>query len=189
MQNYNEILNHHLAEQIAIEEHLSAKIEQALGEIREESFVDVKDLLSNIREVLGANYTLLNKAMDKLYEDPEPVEQKAPNGTLTNGKLHEQEKSLERKKGKISKMLREIYSDLSMIAVANTQLHTVGLAYNNDDVAELALRQLENLAALVVKVGEIVPEILTRELMIDEPEIDLAIAQKALANTRMIWKF
>jgi len=188
MASYKKIINQHLAAQIDIEEHFSAKIQEALEEIREESFVDVKDLLIRIREVLESNYTLLNKAMDK-YDEPEPVQHNGHAGSGTNGAILDQAKSLEKKRSQVSRILRELYSDLNKITVANTQLYTMGLAFKSEDVAELAMKHLEELAPLVIKVCEIVPEVITRELKMDEPQIDITVAQKALADTRILWKF
>jgi hypothetical protein len=88
----------------------------------------------------------------------------------------------------ISRILRDDYAALNHVTISTTQLHTLALSLGARDVAELALTHLENLAPLVVKIGELIPSVTTRELVKEFPSVDQGVAQTALLNTKRAWK-
>lgn len=185
MDNHSEVLKQQLSEQIALEEHLCKIIEEQLSEIDEVEFADARVLLSNTCKVLERHFTPLNRLLDKLDEGLSQASQfkaEPGNGNGTNMNLQDQ------RSRRISKILRDDYSALNLITISNTLLHTTALALDSKEIADTALSHLENLTPLVVQIGELMPEVVARELQSESSKIDLGVAQTALKNARLAWR-
>lgn len=187
MNNFDEHLIQFMREQIALEEHLGRIIEEQIAEIHETDFSDAKNLLINIRDNLERHFEPLNELLDKLEQEALEAKSKATlvGKASLNGLAPG---TAQRKTWRVSRMLRDDYSALSLIAINNTLLHTTALALGCQEVAEIALRHLHNLAPLVIKMADLLPEIITRELRNESPDVDLTIAQTALKNTKLAWR-
>lgn len=179
MSKLNDILKQYLAEQIGLEEHLCRVIEEQISEFSETDFGDAKDLLVSTREVLENHFIPLNELLDKLECDAIKV--------VTPASLGKGPEKIRIKK-RISTILRDNYSALNLITMSNTLLHTMALALDCQEVADIALKHLRNLAPLVKQIGKILPEAVTRELNAESAIIDLTIAQVALNNIRLAWQ-
>jgi hypothetical protein len=184
MENHYKGLHQLLSEQIALEEELSFKIREQLAEINETDFVEVTRLLKQTYDTLERHYAPLNNLLDKL----DGVAKLAREETITsNGVGLDIKPESEPKIPKISRMLREDYSALSNITFSNAQLHTIALALESRDTADLALEHLKNLMPLVFQVEELVPEVIMRELMAESLKVDISVAEIAQNNTRLAW--
>lgn len=81
-----------------------------------------------------------------------------------------------------SKMLRDDYTALSMIASGYTMLHTYALAEENDELANFTQESLTRVAQLITETSEVLPHIVA-------DEIDAShIADQAEKNTQKAWK-
>lgn len=183
--NHVDILKQQLSEQIALEEHLVKIIEDQISDIDDTNFADAKNLLTKTREALESQFTPLNELLDKLERDALTDRKRAIAG---NGGGFKSPLILEQENRRISRILRDDYSALNLITISNTLLHTMALALNCQEVAEIALKHIENLAPLVVKIGELMPEVIARELYSDSPTINQSVAQTALKNIQLAWR-
>jgi hypothetical protein len=68
-------------------------------------------------------------------------------------------------------------------------LHTVALAAEQPEVAEMALNHLRNYAPMVMEIGRIVPRVVMQEL-VHEGKISgsIGVADEAAENTQMAWR-
>jgi hypothetical protein len=184
-----EILIEHLArnlrEQLALEEDIYRNIKSKIDLIDEIEYADARHLLSQTCLVLEKQFKPLNESVDKLEEssfaDP----------SLTyhsNGSDHDILSAAAKRQGKISRILQDAYLALNGVTISNTALHTTALALDAHDIAHLALKQLQNLAPLVVQIGRLMPEVIARELHKESANIDISIAQQALKNVQLAWK-
>ena len=185
MKGNQDVLEQQLREQIALEEHLCKAIQEQVEEIRGAEFADARTLLQKTCEALELHFTPLNKLLDGL--DQVARHEKAKAISRNGGGLIDHLAQGVPKQS-LSKILRDDYSALNLVTISNTLLHTTALALEAKEVASTALKHLENLAPLVVRIGEIVPEVITRELRSGSPNIDLAVAQTALKNTQLAWR-
>jgi hypothetical protein len=160
-------------------------IEHQISEIDESGFSDAKNILIETKEVLDQHYTPLNNALDQLERDAELTRKITAEG---NGDNSLSLVSRSRERERISSLLRNNYSALNLITMGNTLLHTTALALGCQEVALIALKHLENLAPLVVKMGALLPDVAIRELRRESADIDLAIAAVALKNTQAVWR-
>ncbi|GEM_PF-3119370 len=191
MGKVNSLLKKYLEEQIGLEENLFKVIEQQIAEIDDTEFADAKRLLTETKQVLERHYVPLNKALDQLEKDADIAIRNAADNNGHNGHNgHNPDSSFiqNKKRRLISRLLRDNYSALNLVTMGNTLLYTTALALGCQEVASIALKHLENLAPLVVKIGELLPDVATRELRSESAEVDLAIAQLALKNTQAVWR-
>lgn len=184
MENTNDILMQHLSEQMALEEHVCRTIEDLISEIDDTQYSDAKNLLTKTTKVLQGHFTLLNELLDKLEKDALVVGWTPP-AVGNGGGYDTPSTNREQRKERVSRKLRDVYSALNLLTISNTLLHTTALALDCQEVATVALTHLENVAALIVKIGELVPDVVARELRTESPKIDLSVAQIALKNIQL----
>ena len=92
------------------------------------------------------------------------------------------------RKDPVSRMLRDDYTALALATISYTQLHTTGLAYQEQEVADVALKHLEDLTPLVIRINEIMPNVVAAELMDEGSGIETEVAGEAVENTQQAWK-
>ena len=91
------------------------------------------------------------------------------------------------RKDPVSRIMRDNYTALAMSTISYTQLHTTGLAFGDQTVADLALRHLEALTPLVMQINQVMPGIVTEELK-DDGSVNTGAASEATENTQQAWK-
>ena len=92
------------------------------------------------------------------------------------------------RKDPVSRILRDGYVALNMSSVSYTMLHTTGLAYHDQAVADLALSHLQQLTPLIMRYNEIIPNVVAAELADEGPGIDTGVGSEAIENTQQAWK-
>jgi hypothetical protein len=184
--NLSLLLQQRIGEQIGIEEQLCRVIAQQLLELENTPFAEARDLLRQTQQLLEEQFAPLNQLLDRLEQDA--VRARELEITTNGSALISGSATYKKKWLPISQMLRDDYSALNLITISNTLLHTIALALDSSEVASLALKHLQDLAPLVIKIGAQVPEVVALELQAETGTIDLSVAQKALSNTRQAWQ-
>jgi len=92
------------------------------------------------------------------------------------------------RKDPVSKMLRDDYTALSMLATGYTMLHTHALAADNDDLASIALNHLGEITPVITEISRVLPLIVAREANDLDSDKSEEIGQKAMENTQKMWK-
>lgn len=87
----------------------------------------------------------------------------------------------------LSKMIRDDYTALSMIAIGYTMLHTHALADEDQELAGLAENHLTQCTPLITEVSKLAPMTVAHELIDDHDRAE-EIGRKALGNTQAAWK-
>lgn len=91
------------------------------------------------------------------------------------------------RKDPLSRMLRDNYTASSMACVSLTMLQTTGLAFKDHQVAAYAESALKELTPLIMRLTEVVPAIVARELKQDSPEVDVAVSVQPVHTAREAW--
>jgi hypothetical protein len=92
------------------------------------------------------------------------------------------------RKDPVSKMLRDDYTALSMLATGYTMLHTHALAYDKDDLADIALKHLGEITPVITEISRVLPLVVARESNDLDRNKAEEIGQKAMENTQEMWK-
>ena len=137
------------------------------------------------KEDLERHFLPLNEILERLERSTitSQFQSVSSNGNAPLSKENQNQSSI-----RLSKILQEDYSALNLITMGNTVLHTTALALKCENIASLALEHLQNLAPLVIRIGELLPLVVARELRTVSPQVDLSVAQLALKNTQLIWQ-
>jgi ferritin-like metal-binding protein YciE len=88
----------------------------------------------------------------------------------------------------ISKGLRDDYAAFSLAAISYSMLHTTATALGDSRVASLAERHLRDHADAIMRINEIMPEVVMRELEKDGHRADAAAVEATRAAVLRSWQ-
>jgi ferritin-like metal-binding protein YciE len=88
----------------------------------------------------------------------------------------------------ISKGLRDDYAAFSLAAVSYSMLHTTATALGDSRVASLAERHLRNHADAIMRINEIMPGVVMRELEKDGHRVDNAAVEATREAVLRSWQ-
>jgi ferritin-like metal-binding protein YciE len=88
----------------------------------------------------------------------------------------------------ISKGLRDDYAAFSLAAISYSMLHTTAAALGDSRVASLAERHLRDHADAIMRINEIMPEVVTRELENDGHRVDNAAVKATREAVLRSWQ-
>jgi hypothetical protein len=86
----------------------------------------------------------------------------------------------------VSKMLRDDYIALSMLAVGYKMLYTASLVAHRDDLAEMCMNHLTSITRMITEISKAIPMVITKEL-VDDHELAAEIGRKAVESTQKAW--
>lgn len=87
----------------------------------------------------------------------------------------------------LSKMLRDDYAALSMITVGYTMLHTHALSDDNQKLADLSKKHLDDCTIMITEISKVIPIVTAYEINSDTDRAE-EIGNRALENTQQSWK-
>lgn len=91
------------------------------------------------------------------------------------------------RKDPISKILRDDYTAISMLAAGHTMLKATALSAEDEDLQHIAGNHLSELAQLITEISRVLPLSVVRELVDDEEEAE-EIGRLAIEKTQKAWK-
>ena len=172
-----------LNEQIALEEHFYSLVEERINEMNEATYSDVKEFFLTTKEILHQNYLSLNNILDSVDKEI----QKAKDQPIVR-RLNTHNGTHEHSQKKISKILCDLYSQLNLIIINNTLLHTTALAFKSTDVSSVACDNLKRLTPLISKIEELIHSIEVKELATQFPEVDCTASKTTIENMKRAWQ-
>lgn len=92
------------------------------------------------------------------------------------------------RKEPISKMLRDDYTALSMLASGYTMLYTAALVNGMKDLADFAKNSLDRVAQLITETSRVIPLMVAIELTGNSENAN-KIGEKALEETQKSWNY
>ncbi|MFO7798694.1 hypothetical protein [Rhodohalobacter sp.] len=92
------------------------------------------------------------------------------------------------RKDPVSKMLRDDYTALSMLATGYTMLHTHSLAADDNELSEIALNHLGEITPVITEISRVLPLVVARESNDLDSDKSEEIGRKAMENTQKMWK-
>lgn len=91
------------------------------------------------------------------------------------------------RKDPASKMLRDDYTALSMLATGYTMLHTHALAVDDNNLADIALKHLGEITPVITEISRVLPLVVARESNDLDSDKSEEIGRKAMENTQKMW--
>lgn len=87
----------------------------------------------------------------------------------------------------VSSMLRDDYVAMSMVAIANTMLHSTALSLSDQRTADIALRHLKDVTPIITEISKVMPILTVQDVREDVETANPAVAQQAVHNTQEAW--
>ncbi len=87
-----------------------------------------------------------------------------------------------------AKSLRDDYAAFSLAAIGYSMLHTTSLSLGNTRIASLAERHLQDQAVMIMRINEIMPDVVARELKEDGLQVDQGAAASTRKAVAEAWK-
>ena len=92
-----------------------------------------------------------------------------------------------RQTDRVSRMVRDDYTTLSLAAVSYHMLHTTALGLKDARLADLAVKHLGEITPVLVELSKVVSVVVVRELNEEDRIIDASVPDEAIANTQKMW--
>lgn len=175
----------HTGDMLAVEEHILEAVERQ----RETDVVRAKEhaneLLIKIERTLKKHVASLKTLNVEYNSDGESVLKKAVAEILGAAagiydKLREHT---------VSRMMRDNYTALSLVAMSYTMYHTFGLAIKEQKVADLAEQHLRAITPLLVEISKQLPVIVADEVAKENNfPVDTTVADQAVRTTQQAWE-
>jgi DNA-binding NtrC family response regulator len=166
---------------LSLQNHLlkAVKKQQSSEQVKEKEAIEILHLM-NLR--LSDNVKEFEPLLEELGGDTrEEIKSKIANFTGTIAGLIDSAR-----KDPVSKMLRDDYIALSMLAVGYKMLYTAALVAHRDDLAEITMSHLRSITQMITEISKAIPMVISGEL-IDDPELASEIGKKAVKQTQKAW--
>jgi ferritin-like metal-binding protein YciE len=89
---------------------------------------------------------------------------------------------------KITKKLRDDYTALSLVSIGYELLHATANALENEEIASLALRHLQEVAGFIMELSQVIIPVAVAELQKTNPEANLKSVVSTQVNIREAWR-
>ena len=176
-------LQQYVSDMLALERHIHDAVRRQRDNEKVQSQTEAHRLISRIEAQLDEHIEHLEKHLESLGGDPtSPVKEAVSAVAGTVAGLYAQVRD-----EKVSKMLRDDYTALSLAAVSYTMLHTTGLALTDQNTADIALKHLKHWTPIVVDISETVPLVVAQELGEEMAGTDSSAGREAIKNTQIAW--
>lgn len=179
----NETLTQYVGDTISLTKHIHEAIERQLADERAKKDVDAYPIITRLDGVLESQISAYEAHMSSLGGDAtSPVKETFSKIAGVAAGLYDKLRT-----DPVSKMLRDDYTALSLLAMAHTMLHTTGLALKHQPTADLAGNTLKDITPIIVEISEQIPHVVVRELIDAGETVDLSVGGEAERNTQKAW--
>ena len=187
MKEKNEFVAKYVTDQLILDSHTLKVIEVQLKDSSLTSMPQVQKLLQNIHSVIQKNINAL-QALDKSNNKNSSIDvSKTLSETLTDvtGTLTGLYNKLRTEK--VSKMLRDDYTALSMTCLTYSMLFTTAKGLGEHETAEVATNNLKVIPPLVMDLNSIIPGVVLFELEQNGYTVDKTADSEAVQQSRQAW--
>ncbi len=179
------ILNDYVTDMAAVEGHILKAVERQLASDDTARYPDAVSVLTSLQSTLTRHGAALEAYTDRTEDgDLKEAVKEAVTGALgVVAGFYDQLRSTD----KVSRMIRDSYTATSLAAVSYHMLYTSALALKADDLAQLAIGNLEDLTGLIGRLSEAVCTVVAAELGDEDKAIDATVGQQAVRRTQQAW--
>ena len=181
-----EILNSYVTDMAAVEKHILEAVERQLESDDTAKYPDAVRVLTSLKAALQRHVTALDGYNDRTEGGgvKEALKEAAFGALGVAAGFYDQIRQTD----KVSRMIRDSYTATSLAAVSYHMLYTTALGLKADDLASLAIRNLEDLTGLIGELSEVVCTVVAAELTDEDKMIDPNVGREAVRATQAAWK-
>jgi hypothetical protein len=181
--NPNELLRQYVGDMLATDKHIHEAVRRQRDDENIQQFVEAHQLVSRLEATLDRLISDLENELERLGGSAtSPVKDVVSSALGAMAGMYDKVRS-----EKVSKMLRDDYTALSLAAISYVMLHTTGRALQDRSVAELAIRHVRELAPMLSGIRRAIPVVVTSELAEDGLPIAVGVAPEAIRETQQAW--
>ena len=184
MESSSELIRGHVRDMLAVENEMHAAFRRQEKDGRLSVDVPAQQLVSRVEETIDRHLADLRTCLEEIGGKESAL--KMALGSMLGAAAGVYDGM--RADDPVSRNLRDDSIALSTASICYEMLHATALAAGQEQVAALALRHLEEYAALVMSFADILPHSLVKELSREGklPD-DREAASRAVENTRRAW--
>lgn len=184
MSNRTDHIKEHISDQLALERHILDAVKRQREDEAMRNNLDANRVVIEIERVLKEHAAALENLSDLYNVDGRATLKRAISEVLgVAAGLYDKVRNY-----KVSRMLRDDYTALSLAAMGYTAMHTFGLTIREDRLAEVGLRHLKDITPLLVELSRVLPLIVSEETVREgDYPMDQEAATRAVENTHSAW--
>ncbi len=158
--NRQETIHKYLSDLLGLERHILEAVERQRDDANVRSHPEVNEIIIRIDRMLKAHLAELETASTSVGAGRSSVVKKALGGAMgIAAGLHDKVRSNE-----LSRMLRDDFTALNLAAISYAMMHTMALAVNEENVARLAKRHLEQIPPITGAIRDLIPHVVADEI-------------------------
>lgn len=183
MSNRTDTLQQYVSDMLALERHIHDAVRRQRDNDKVQDNSQAHSIISRVEAQLDEHIEHLEKHLESLGGDPTSTIKEAVSAvTGAVAGLYDQVRD-----EKVSKMLRDDYTALSLAAISYTMLHTTGLSLTDQNTADISLKHLKHWTPIVVDISEAIPLVVAQELSEEMAGTDTRAGSEAVKNTQVAW--
>lgn len=184
MSDRTSAIQKHTADMLGVERHILEAIERQREDDVLRGHLEANKVVIEIERVLKEH----TSALENLAESYDAKDQSTLKKAVTElmgvvAGLYDKTRE-----HKVTRMLRDDYTALSLAAMGYTTYHAFGLAIGEDRIAQLALKHLKDITPILVEISKVIPAVTVQEVAEENSfEVDTSVAQRAVESTQSAW--
>lgn len=183
MSEREDTLQQYVSDMLAVEQHVHEAIRRQEEDESVHRFPEASSLISRAEATLDNHIEALEYRLEQLGGDAAgPVKEAVTSVLGVAAGLYDKVRD-----EKVSKMLRDDYTALSLMAISYHMLHTTGLALHDRPTADLALRHLKDWTPIITDLSHVVHKVVVAELEDDDFTVDRSVADESERITQEAW--
>jgi len=177
-------INTYISDMLALEQHIATPLEK---QVNDSDVQAVPAALRAVREALDIVYRHIGKLEARL--DAVGGHRGSPVKNAVSSAVGVAASAIDKvRKTEVSKDLRDDYTALSLSSAGYTMLHTTALGLGDEKTAALAKDHLADVAAIILKIGSVLPVVVLAELQQEGVAVQTTIAATAERAVEAAWK-
>jgi len=174
----------YVSDLIALEREVVAPVSKHLADADVQAYPEIKDVLTRLQNTLYQQVLDLEQHLLNLGGHPAVSLKSAIADVM--GAAASAVQSV--RKPKVSKMLRDDHTSLSLVCVAYEMLYTTARATHSDVTAQIALTQLQTLTTIIMDISDLIPAAVVKELLELDPLADINVLPDAANVITKAWE-
>ncbi len=177
-------LQRYVSDMLAVDKHILEAVERQASDPRIQQHSEAALVIAQAERAMRMHVARLEDHLKTLGGDPGSPIKKAVTAALGVGAG-----LIDRvRPDTVTTALRDDYTALNLAAVSLTLLHTTGLALNDSITAAIAESQLQELAPVIMRINEVIPQVCVQELVDEAETVDTSVAPEAVRRTQKAWR-
>lgn len=184
MSDRTNAIQKHTADMLSVERHILEAVERQREDDALRGHLEANKVVIDIERVLKEHTAALENLAESYDAGPQSAFKKAVTEFLgVVAGLYDKTRE-----HKVTRMLRDDYTALSLAAMGYTSYHAFGLAIGEERIAQLALKHLKDLTPLLVSISKVLPVVTVQEVAEEnEFPVDREAGKRSVAATQSAW--